>query len=119
MREILRVSAVCLLLCLFLGASLFAHQSYTLKFPNYRVEIDPNGYHKLTIKGYSSYGVAGYPDLPSRLYRIAVPPEVVPGSISVSYAVDKMDALGFMDIAEIPPMMTWADDRYIYEEKED
>ena len=119
MRIMMKLTAVWLVFGLFFGAGLFGQQRYTLKSPEFRIEVDEDGFHRILVKGYSSYGVAGYPDLPSRLYRIAVPPEAIPASISVSYGVEEMGTPGFLNIAEIPPMTAWVDDRYVYGEKED
>ena len=37
------------------------------------------------MPGYYSYGIPGYPDLPSRIFRIALPPDVDGDDVEVEY----------------------------------
>jgi len=86
-------------------ASLFAQQVYTLEAPNYSSQKTADGFDQISIEGYLSYGVPGYPDLPCRLLRYAVPPDVDERSIEVEYDAETID-LGIFQIKELPLMAT-------------
>ena len=49
--------------------------------PNHKIESVRDGFHNVVIPGYYSYGEPGFPDLPSKIYRIALPPNIDPKSI--------------------------------------
>ncbi len=110
---------VFVILSLVLISNLYGHQTYQLKSPGFIIETSEDGYHRIIIDGFSSYGRAGYPDLPSRIYRAAVPPEVEPDSIEVRFSIQKMEYPGTFNVREIPPMMTWVDGRLITGDKAD
>jgi len=50
------------------------------------------------MEGYFSYGVPGYPDLPSKIYQIAVPPNIDLNSIEVEFHEDGRTSLGIFHI---------------------
>jgi len=87
-------------------ATSLAQQAYTLEAPDYSCEKTAGGSDRISIEGYFSYGVPGYPDLPSRMLRYAVPPDVDETSIEVAYDAQTLD-LGVFQIEELPPMATW------------
>ncbi|MBC8460437.1 MAG: hypothetical protein H8D67_20835 [Deltaproteobacteria bacterium] len=71
------------------------------------------------MEGYYSYAVPGYPDLPSKIYRIAVPPDIDLHSIEVEYFCGGVVSFGSFQIREIPPLVTWVDGIQIVGKKAD
>jgi len=108
-----------LIIWLFSGLLLYSEQIYNLKTPDYRIETTKDNFHKIVIDGYYSYAVPGYPDLPSKIFRVAVPPDIYEKGIEVEYFANKIIALGKFQIRELPPMATWVDGTRIIEEKAD
>jgi hypothetical protein len=96
---------------------LYADQSVHLRVPEYRIELTPGGFHQIIVDQYYSYGVPGYPDVPSKIYRIAVPPGVELRSIKVEFIELESISLGSLQIRELPPMATWADGQQTVAEK--
>jgi|GEM_PF-1303859 len=107
------------ILSLFSISNLYSQQTYRLEAPAYRIEATGDGYHRILINGYYSYAIPGYPDLPSRIFRVAVPPSIDPNSINVNYSIKKTEYLGIYNIKEIPAMRTWVDGKYITGNKAD
>jgi hypothetical protein len=107
------------ILTLFLISNLYSQQTYRMEVPEYRIEGTGDGYHRIIINGYYSYAIPGYPNLPSRIFRVAVPPEIDPNSINVNYTIKKSEYLGIYNIKEIPAMRTWVDGQYITGNKAD
>jgi len=58
-------------------------------------------------EGYYSYGVPGYPDLPSKIIRIAIHPNALPDTIKVNNKEGKTINLGTQNISKLPSMQTW------------
>ena len=98
------------------GCLLYGEQTYKLITPNYQLDKKLSGFHKISIDGFFSYGVPGYPDLPAILYHIAVPPGVDLSSIQIEVVDQKMESLGGFRIKELPPLATWVDGRKIIAE---
>lgn len=94
-------------------------QIYHFKAPDYHVETTKDGFHKILIDGFFSYGVPGYPDVPSKIFRIAVPPDTDLNSIGLEYHEHGRISLGTFHIMELPPMVTWVDGKRIVGEKAD
>ena len=107
------------ILSLVLVSNLYSEQTYQLKTPNFRIETTEDGFHSITIDRFYSYAVPGYPDLPARVYRVALPPDVDPHSIKVNYTIEKTEGCGIYNIKEIPAMRTWVDGQYITGNKAD
>lgn len=97
--------ASCLFLLLF-APDLFADQYYRLNVSGYRIERMPDGFERVWIPDYYSYGVPGYPDLPCGILRFAVPPDVPGHSIRVEYLSKRSEEIGKFNIRELPPMAT-------------
>jgi hypothetical protein len=97
---------------LLLFSNLYSTQSYQLKVPDYRIDSTTGDFQRIFIDGYYSYAVPGYPDLPAKIFRVAVPPEVDPASINLNYTIEKIKNLGTYNIQESPPLKTWADDEF-------
>ncbi|QTA83685.1 Uncharacterized protein dnl_60990 [Desulfonema limicola] len=95
-----------------------AEQTYNFKTPVYTADTVDNIHH-LSIKNYYSYPVPGYPDLPSKIYRFAIPPDAVESSIKVDYTVSETEELGSFNISEVSPMMTRVDGKEIIGKKAD
>jgi hypothetical protein len=93
-----------------------AEQTYNFKTPSYTTELADNIHH-LGMQEYYSYPVPGYPDLPTKIYRFAIPPDAVEESIKVEYVVSGTEELGKFNIAQVPPMVTWIDGKEIIGEK--
>nr|MBC8460827.1 hypothetical protein [Deltaproteobacteria bacterium] len=111
-KDMLWVAFVCFLI-LLLPSNLYADQIYSLKAPNYRMDLTDDGFTQVLIKGYYSYGVPGYPDLPCKIFRFVVPADVVRESIKVEYSVKTINDLGQFDIRELPRMVSRHDDRMV------
>ena len=111
-KDMLWVGFVCFLI-LLLPSNLYAEQVYSLKAPNYRMELTDDGFTQVLLKGYYSYGVPGYPNLPCKIFRFVVPADVVRKSIEVEYSIKTIEDLGQFDIRELPPMATRHDDRMV------
>jgi hypothetical protein len=106
-------------LTLFLVTNLYSEQSYNLKAENFRIDNTKDNFQRIIVEGYYSYGVPGYPDLPCKIYRIAVPPEVDPHSIKVNYTTDSVEHLGNYNIREVPHMAAWVDGKMLKGDKAD
>jgi len=111
-KDTLWVTFVCFLIFL-LPSNLYADQVYSLKAPNYRMDLTDDGFTRVLLEGYYSYGVPGYPDLPCKIFRFVVPADVVRESIKVEYSIKTIEDLGQFDIRELPPMATRHDDRMV------
>jgi hypothetical protein len=98
----LMVSVFILTFCL--ASHLYADQTYSLRSPDYQIESTADGFDKILAEGYYSYGVPGHPDLPSKIIRWVVPPDVVSGSIKVAYSVKKWKELGTFKVKASPIM---------------
>jgi hypothetical protein len=94
-------------------------QTYTLKAPGYSIKPTGDGFDKVRIEGYFSYAVPGYPDLPCRVFRFAVPPDVAGQDIVVEYAVKKEETVGLFTIKELPPLATRGGDKVVFGGKAD
>ena len=106
-------------LCFFLGVYLYSDQTHQFEAPMYHIEITEDGYHRISMPGYYSYGIPGYPDLPSRIYRIALPPDVDGDDVEVEYFETSAVHLGTFRIRELQPMVTWVNGERIFGEKAD
>jgi hypothetical protein len=113
----------CLLTCLIFIEPAFADDSgklsYSLKAPGYTIQSMADGFDRVLVDGYLSYAVPGYPDLPCKIFRFAVPYDVSAKQIKVDYAVRKTENLGKFNIRELPPMATWDGDRMVLAGKAD
>ena len=105
-----------ILLILFLGSPLYGVESgleqelsFQVTTPDYTIAVDMNGYHRVLLPGYKSYAVPGYPDLPAKLLRFAVPPTALETTIRVKYLEADSVSLGTFAIEPLPPMATWVD----------
>jgi len=96
-------------LSLFSGLFLHGDQIYNFKSPDYHIDTTTEGFHRIVIEGYFSYGVPGYPDLPSKIFQIAVPPDVELNSIEITFSESEKIYLGNFLIKELPPLATWKD----------
>jgi len=115
-KDMFWVAFVCLHI-FFLPSNLYADQIYSLKAPNYRMELTDDGFTRVLLKGYYSYGVPGYPDLPCKIFRFVVPADVVIDSIKVEYSMKTINNLGRFDIKELPAMATRHDDGMVFGDK--
>jgi hypothetical protein len=107
------------ILCFITALFLKGEQVYQIKAPEYSIKATKIGAHKISMEGYFSYAVPGYPDLPSKIFRIAVPPDTELNSINVSYQKRGRASLGSFNIPELPPMETWVDGQKIIGNKAD
>ncbi len=98
---------------LFWGQMLFGDQVIHLRSPNHIIASDSEGHHLIRVEGFFSYGVPGYPDLPCKIYRIAVPPNVDLGSVMIEINTAGAVSLGKFNIRELPPMATWTDGQQV------
>ena len=114
-----KIALFILLFCLSSGLFLHSEQIYPFKSPDYRIETTEDGFHKIIMERYFSYGVPGYPDVPSKIYQIAMPPDIDLNSIEVEYHERGRISLGDYQIKELPPMATWVDGERIIGEKAD
>jgi len=114
-----KIALFILLFCLSSGLFLHSEQIYPFKSPDYRIETTGDGFHKIIMDGYFSYGVPGYPDVPSKIYQIAIPPDIDLNSIEVEYHERGRISLDNYQIKELPPMATWVDGERIIGEKAD
>jgi hypothetical protein len=101
------------LFSLSLGGFLFADQTIELTAPDYHIRY-AEGFHKITIDGYFSYGVPGYPDLPCKIFQVALPPGVDIRSIDVTYTERSAVHLGRHQIKELPPMTAWDGQKQVF-----
>jgi hypothetical protein len=103
--------------CVFSGSFLHGDQVIPLTAPGYKIELGQDGFHKIVIDGFYSYGLPGYPDVPCKVYRIAVPPQTDLRSIKVGFDETGISSLGSFEIRELPPMAAWRDGQLIVEPK--
>jgi hypothetical protein len=119
MKSFLRISAIFVCLSLAAGVALFGQQSYRLQAVDYRIQADSGGFQTILIDGFFSYGIPGYPDLPSKIVLIAVPPDADLSSISLTPSEIGGRSLGRFNIREIPAQETYADGQQTRGEKAD
>jgi hypothetical protein len=119
MKNVLRFSVIFVCLSLIAGAALFGQQSYRFEAAGYRVQTDSEGFQKILLEGFFSYGVPGYPDLPSKILLIAVPPDADLNTISLSPSEKAGRSIGRFNIREIPALETYADGQHRSGEKAD
>jgi len=83
------------------------NQDYSYMAPDYSIDVLDDGTASINIKeeGYFSYSVPGYPNLPSRIFRISLDSSVDEGSVSLDYT-GTVTSLGFYEIAELPELAT-------------
>ncbi|MBW1780617.1 MAG: hypothetical protein JRL30_07740 [Deltaproteobacteria bacterium] len=115
-KDMFWIVGICFLI-LLLPSYLYADQVYSLKAPQFQTEVTDDGFTRILLKGYYSYGVPGYPDLPCKIFRFVVPADVVPDTIKIEYAVKSIEDLGRFDIRELPAMATPHDDGMVLEDK--
>jgi|GEM_PF-1100729 len=72
---------------------------------------------KSIIQDFYSYGVPGYPDLPSKIFRVAIPPDVDENKIEIIPLIKEIIPVGKFIIEELPPLTTWIDGEIIYAKK--
>ncbi len=106
-------SALAFSLLFILSQNALADQVHALKVSQYEMETGNDGYSRILMDGYHAYGVPGYPDLPSKIFRFVVPPDVVEKTIGVEYTVTSSSFLGQFKFRELPPMATWDDEKKI------
>ena len=101
-------------LCLFLVLvfmsfvlMLAADQQLEISTPGYNIKTDADGSHTIHVPGFYSIGIPGYPDLPAKIFYIALPPDVDIKSISVTFTASEAIYLGKYAIRELPPLATW------------
>jgi len=93
--------------------------TYTLKSPGYSIHPSPDGFDNVRADGYLSYAVPGYPDLPCKIYRFAVPFDVDAGQLKVGYSILKSETVGKYNIRELPPLATRVDQKRLVSGKAD
>ncbi|MCK8603946.1 C25 family cysteine peptidase [Desulfoferrobacter suflitae] len=86
-------------------------QVYNFEAPTSEARMHEDASHKISIEGYFSYAVPGYPDLPSKLYWIAVPPDVDEQTKEVEYIVKRKTPLGQYNINKMPPLLPRMDNK--------
>jgi hypothetical protein len=109
--------SIFLITLLISGNYLFSNQTINLETPKYSIHFTPEGYHKIALKGFYSYGIPGYPDLPSKIYRIALPPHSDLHTVTIETDGAESVSLGTYDIQELPAMATWIDGEKIISDK--
>jgi len=105
--------------CFYSGTFLYSEQTYHFKAPDYHIEMLKDGFHKILMDGYFSYAVPGYPDVPSIIFQIAMPPDVDLKSIDIEYHERGKISLGSFNIPELLPMETWVNSQRIIGKKAD
>lgn len=111
MKKFVHLSSLFVFALSFSGLSLFGQQAYQIKAADYRVQADAEGFQDIAIDGFFSYGIPGYPNLPSRIYLIAVPPNADLSTLTLQSTEMGGRSLGRFRIREIPALETWADER--------
>lgn len=100
-------------LCLVLALNLYGRQNYRFEAPRFNIDMSAGDFQHIEIDNGFSYGIPGFPDLPTRTFRVAVPPDADPNTITVNYTVTNIEDLGLYDIREIPALAAYVDDRAI------
>ena len=94
-------------MCVLLLLPLAAQQKFDLQAPDFRFRLTEKGFDRIDMDGYSAYGVPGYPDLPSRILHVAIPPDADIGSVRVYASVNQTSGLGVYRIQETPRMAVY------------
>jgi hypothetical protein len=98
---------------------LLGDQIYRLESARYRIETAKDGFHRISMEGYHSYGIPGCPDLPSKIFRVALPPNIDFQSVRIDYDDSLKSYIGNYRLKELPPLATWMDDQIIFGPKAD
>jgi hypothetical protein len=82
----------------------------TLQTPPYQVTAGSDGFDLVQIEGFYRCAAPGDPDLPGRVYNVALPPDVAWESVTVEVLrADTVELPGTYEIAPAPPPVTWID----------
>jgi len=86
----------------------------TLHTPPYQVTAHDDGFDLVQIEGFDRFGAPGNPELPGRVYNIAVPPDVIWKSLTVEIlSVETIELPVTYEIAPAPPFATWDGDEQV------
>jgi len=116
----IKIFSILIFIIVLLGSShvvTAVEKTYMLTSPDYQITMTGDGSQKIALHNYFSYGVPGYPDLPTRMIRIGLPPSVDFETVTISYSPLQNRYLGKFDIKELPPLATREGDQQILAEK--
>ena len=81
---------------------------FELDVPSYSISKDADLLDRVEIAGFEPGGKIGNPQLPNRVYNVALPPDTNWESVSLEVVVlDTEDVEGEFEIAPVPPPVTW------------
>jgi hypothetical protein len=92
-------------------------QVYNLRAQEHEIRKIKGNFDEIRMDGFYSYSVPGFPDLPAKLYYIALPPDVDEYSIEVDYSAKGLVDLGSYRIKEISPLFSYKDNKQIIGDK--
>lgn len=83
---------------------------FEIDTPNYSVEKTNQGKDRFVIPGYQGYGQIGHPELPARMFSVALPPDVKPGSVWVEWDILQAEEIsGTFEVGPVSPPVTWVE----------
>jgi len=86
----------------------------TLQTPPYQVTAGDDGFDRVQVEGFDRFGAPGDPELPGKVYDIAVPPDVVWASLRVEVnGLEAVELPGVYEIAPVPPLATWVEGQQV------
>ncbi|MEJ2745056.1 MAG: C25 family cysteine peptidase [bacterium] len=99
----------------FVPNPMFADEiSITLSSGSCKMEKGAASRASFVIDGFTARGEAGNPALPEKTYAVALPPDVVPGSVRLAVTGVESETLpGAYDVPPAAPDMAWAGDGLI------
>jgi len=88
----------------------------TLQTPPHQVTTGDDGFGLVQVEGFDRFGAPGDPELPGKVYNIAVPPDVNWATLTVEILGTEITELpGTYEIAPALPFATWVDGQQITE----
>lgn len=85
-----------------------------LETPPYSITQDEEGFDVVQVEGFALVGAPGDPQLPDKIYNVALPPDVAWESLTLEVVVlESTEPEGTFQIAPAPPPTTWIDDQEI------
>jgi hypothetical protein len=86
----------------------------TLTTPPLQIIEDGEGFDRPQLEGFYPSGSPGDPALPSKIYNVALPPDVTWSSVKMEViGAETVEWPGTYEVAPAPPATTWVDGREI------
>jgi hypothetical protein len=115
----IRLGIILMSLCL-LTITVFADtQNYHFTSPGYQIDDTGSGRQVIVMEDFGVLPIPGYPQLPAKVYNIALPPQADFASLNLQVVSQNLADQGIVDIPPLPPMAAWIDGQQVIQDYED